>query len=150
MSFDDVTRSIHDAIPIIGAMGIRVLEMSPGHARVELPDGPNGNHFGVLYAGSLFTAAELLGGLIPRATFDLEGEHAGFVPLIKTSEISFLKPAIGTVTASASLEPAEIERVGREALAHGKSEFTLEASIVDAVGTVVATTRSVYQLRRMG
>ncbi|WP_188111109.1 PaaI family thioesterase [Nocardioides antri] len=150
MSLDDATAHIHDAIPIVGAMGIRVLDGGVGHATVELPAGPNGNHFGVLYAGSLFTAAELLGGLIPRTTFDLEGELAGYVPLVKSSEIKFLKPALGDVTATARLAPEEAERVRREALEKGKSEFVLYAEITDGQGNVVATTRGLYQLRKLG
>ena len=150
VSLDDATAHIQTAIPILGAMGIRVHDVGPGHATVELPAGPNGNHFGVLYAGSLFTAAEVLGGIIPRATFDLEGELAGYVPLVKSAEIKFLKPGLGDVRARASMTTEEVERVRSEALAGGRSEFVLDAEIVDANGVVVATTRGVYQLRRLG
>lgn len=147
---DEATAYIHAVIPIIGAMGIRVVEAGSGHGTVELPAGPNGNHFGVLYAGSLFTAAEVLGGLIPQATWDLQsGDLAGFVPLVKSSEINYLRPGLGDVRARATLAPEDIERVPREALAHGKCDFVLEAEIVDANGTVVATTRAVNQLRKM-
>lgn len=150
MSVDDATAQIHNAIPILGAMGIRVLDDGVGHATVELPAGPNGNHFGALYAGSLFTAAEVLGGIIPRATFDLDGELAGYVPLVKSSEIRFLKPALGDATATARLTPEEAERVRREALETGRSEFVLDAEITDGQGDVVATARGVYQLRKLG
>lgn len=150
LSLDDATAHIHASIPIIGAMGIRLVDGGVGHATVELPAGPNGNHFGVLYAGSLFTAAEVLGGIIPRSTFDLDGELAGYVPLVKSSEIKFLKPGLGDVRASASMTPEDIERVRSEALANGKSEFVLDAEIVDADGVVVATAHGVYQLRKLG
>ena len=48
------------------------------------------------------------------------------------------------------MAPEDRERIPREALANGKSEFVLEAEIVDAAGTVVAATRGVYQVRRFG
>ncbi len=80
---EELTREQHAVIPILAAMGTRVVEAGDGRGVVELPAGPNVNHFGALYAGSLFTAAEVLGGLIPGTTFDLEGELAGFVPLVK-------------------------------------------------------------------
>ncbi|WP_183093818.1 PaaI family thioesterase [Nocardioides stalactiti] len=144
------TENMHTVIPIVGAMGIRILDAGPGHATVELPAGPNGNHFGVLYAGSLFTAAEVLGGIIPQASFDLQGELAGFVPLVKKAEISFLRPGLGDVRATATVAAEEIERVRQEALATGKSEFVVEAEITDAQGTVVATTRALNQLRKLG
>src|SRR5690606_4422515 len=104
----------------------------------------------VLYAGSLFTAAEVLGGLIPQASFDLTGELAGYIPLVKKAEISFLKPGLGDVRASATMAADEIERVRKEALENGKSDFVIEAEITDAQGTVIATTRAHNQLRKLG
>ncbi len=147
---EEYTTFMHTAIPIVGAMGIRVVEVGEGTATIELPAEPNGNHFGALYAGSLYTAAELLGGVIPGTTFDLGGELAGFVPLLKSSEIRFRRPAMGAVLARATMSPEDRERVPREALETGRAEFILEAEITDAEGTVVAETRGVYQLRKLG
>lgn len=135
-------------MPILAAMGIHVVELRPGFAAAELPPEPNVNHFGVTYAGSLYSVAEMLGGVLSLATFDLEGELAGFVPLVKESTIRFRRPALGVVRASASLPDDEIARVRQDALATGKGEFTLEAIVTDTQGEVVATTVGTYQLRR--
>lgn len=137
------------SMPILAAMGIHVVELRPGFAAAELPPEPNVNHFGVTYAGSLYSVAEMLGGVLSLATFDLEGELAGFVPLVKESTIRFRRPALGVVRASASLPDDEIARVRRDALATGKGEFTLEAILTDTQGEVVATTVGTYQLRRV-
>ncbi|WP_416952310.1 PaaI family thioesterase [Nocardioides sp. T5] len=133
-------------------MGIRVVEVRPGFAAAELPPEPNVNHFGVTYAGSLFSVAEMLGGLLSLATFDLDdsGELAGFVPLVKESTIRFRRPALGVVRASASLPDDEVARVRADALATGKGEFVLEATLTDAAGEVVASTTGTYQVRRLG
>ncbi|WP_216652513.1 YiiD C-terminal domain-containing protein [Nocardioides sp. zg-1308] len=136
------------SVPILEAMGIRVVELRPGFAAAELPPEPNTNHFGVTYAGSLFSVAEMLGGVLSLATFDLEGELAGFVPLVKESTIGFRRPALGVVRATASLARDEVDRVRREASATGKGEFVLEATLTDARGEVVASTVGTYQLRR--
>ena len=136
------------SVPILGAMGIRVVEVRPGHAAADLPAEPNVNHFGVTYAGSLFSVAEMLGGVLCLATFDLEGELAGCVPVVKESTIRFRRPALGVVRAVASLSDDEAARVRRDALASGKGEFVLEATLTDAQGEVVATTIGTYQLRR--
>lgn len=136
------------SMPILAAMGIHVVELRPGFAAAELPPEPNVNHFGVTYAGSLYSVAEMLGGVLSLATFDLEGELAGFVPLVKESTIRFRRPALGVVRASASLPDDEIARVRQDALATGKGEFTLEAILTDTQGEVVATTVGTYQLRR--
>lgn len=138
------------SVPILDAMGVRLVEVAPGHAVAELPAKPNRNHFGVAYAGSLYSVAEMLGGVLALATFDLEGELAGCVPLVKESTIRFRRPALGVVRAEASLSPAEAERVRRDALATGKGEFVLEATLTDADGEVVATTTGTYQVRRLG
>ncbi len=136
------------SVPILEAMGIRVVEVAPGRAVAELPPEPNVNHFGVTYAGSLFSVAEMLGGLLSLATFDLEGELAGFVPVVKESAIRFRRPALGVVRASAELDDVEVARVRREALESGRGGFVLEATLTDAQGEVVATTVGTYQLRR--
>jgi thioesterase domain-containing protein len=137
------------SVPILEAMGIRMLEVRPGRAVAELPPEPNVNHFGVTYAGSLFSVAEMLGGVLSLATFDLEDELAGFVPIIKESTIRFRRPALGVVRASVELAADEVERVRRDARQSGKGEFVLEANLTDAGGELVATTVGTYQVRRL-
>lgn len=121
-------------VPILEAMGIRLVEVCAGFASAELPPEPNVNHFGVTYAGSLFSVAEMLGGVLSLATFDFEGELAGCVPIVKESTIRFRRPALGVVRASASLSDEEVAQVRQEALATGKGEFVLEATLTDAQG----------------
>jgi len=137
------------SVPILEAMGIRLVEVRSGHAVAELPPEPNVNHFGVTYAGSLFSVAEMLGGVLSLATFDLEGELAGCVPLVKESTIRFRRPALGVVRATAELSEDAVARVRTDALATGKGEFVLEATLTDAQGEVVATTVGTYQIRRL-
>lgn len=138
------------SVPILDAMGVRLVEVAPGRAVAELPPEPNVNHFGVTYAGSLYSAAEMLGGVLALATFDLDGELAGFVPLVKESTIRFRRPAMGVVRAETSLSDDEVARVRQDALATGKGEFVLEATLTAADGEVVATTVGTYRVRRFG
>ncbi|RNL64182.1 DUF4442 domain-containing protein [Nocardioides marmoriginsengisoli] len=139
------TANVHTVIPILGAMGIEVLEATPGSAAARLPSGPNVNHFGVAYAGSLFSVAEMLGGII-GGFFTVPGA----VPLVKRVEIDFTRPATTAVTARTTLSDAEIARVQEEAAANGKSNFELVTEVIDEAGTVVARTRGDYQLRVLG
>ena len=110
----------------------------------ELPPEPNVNHFGVTYAGSLFSVAEMLGGVLSLVSFDLDG----MVPVVKASSIRFRRPAIGVIRAEVSLSEDEIARVQADARATGKGEFELEAVLTDSTGEVVATTVGTYQIRR--
>jgi len=141
---DALTAGVRALVPILGKMGITIIDASHGQAAAVLPAGPNGNHFGTTYAGSLFSVAEMLGGVIGFNTFSLEG----FIPLVKSLDIHFARPATTDVTARTSLSTDEIARIEAEALATGRAQFVLEATVTDAAGEVVATTTGIYQLRK--
>lgn len=147
MSDDDLTQLAHSMVPILGQMGIEVVEVAPGRAVAALPTGPNANHFGALYAGSLFSVAEMLGGLVAMSTF---GHLEGAVPIVAKFDIEFLRPARTDVHASTQLSTEEVERVGAEFAESGRASFELATDVTDAEGTVVARTRGSYQLRRLG
>jgi acyl-coenzyme A thioesterase PaaI-like protein len=137
--------AIESTIPIAHKMGLKVVEARPGFAATTVPAEGNGNHFGVIYAGVLFTVAEILGGIIPLITFDT----AKYFPLVKNLDIQFVAMAKSDVRAQASLDDATIARVEAEAAERGKADFTLEAVVTDADGQTVATTRGLYQLRAL-
>ena len=139
------TARVRSLVPILGAMGLEVLEIGPVHASARIPTGPNVNHFGVSYAGSLFSVAEMLGGII--------GENfrvPGAVPLVKRLEIDFTRPAMSAATARTSFAPEEFERVVAETKANGKSNFELLTEVTDEAGEVVARAHGFYQLRVLG
>ena len=138
--------ALGSTIPTARNMGVRVVEARRGFAAATVPVEGNGNHFGVIYAGVLFTVAEVLGGIIPLITFDT----AKYFPLVKNLDIQFVAMAKSDVRAEASLDDEEIARIEAEAGERGKSDFTLEAVVTDADGTTVATTRGLYQLRAIG
>jgi hypothetical protein len=99
-----------------------------------------------MYAGVLFTVAEVLGGIIPLITFDT----TKYFPLVKSLDITFVAMAKSDVRAEATLDDETIARVRDEAAARGKADFTLDAVVTDVDGTTVATTRGLYQLRAIG
>jgi acyl-coenzyme A thioesterase PaaI-like protein len=138
--------AIESTTPIAHKMGVKVVEARPGFAATTVPAEGNGNHFGVIYAGVLFTVAEVLGGIIPLITFDT----AKYFPLVKNLEIQFVAMAKSDVRAEASLDDETIARVEAEAAERGKADFTLEAVVTDTDGQTVATTRGLYQLRAFG
>jgi thioesterase domain-containing protein len=139
----ELTGLIASQVPILGAMGVTLVKLEPGAAAVEAPQEPNVNHAGMFYAGSLFSLAEVLGGLLPMVTWEM----TGYVPVVADVQINFRKPALGTVRASAELSGEEVERV-RSELAEGKAKiwFTLEASLTDGDGREVASSVGKYVL----
>lgn len=140
---DAINSVIEAAIPVAHRMGIRATQARAGYASSMVPIEGNGNHFGVMYAGVLFTVAEVLGGAIAAASFD----SSAYYPLVKDLQIAFKRPATTDVRAEATMADDEIARVAAEAAEHGKSEFTLESTVTDANGVIVAVTTGIYQLR---
>ncbi len=130
-------------IPRAAQMGIRFVEVRPGTVRATVPLEGNANHFGVMYAGVTFTVAEVLGGALHAATWDVTTHY----PLVKSLTIDFTAPGTTPLTAQVRLSPEEIERVRAEATPDGKASFVLEAEVTGEDGTVVARTRGDYQIR---
>jgi acyl-coenzyme A thioesterase PaaI-like protein len=139
------TAHVHALVPILGKMGLEVVEAGPYAAAARIPTEPNVNHFGVTYAGCLFSVAEMLGGII-GGFFDVPGG----VPLVKRLEIDFTRPAMTAATARTALSEAEFARVKEEAAANGKANFELLTEVTGEDGVVVARTHGFYQLRVMG
>lgn len=135
--------ALEHTIPAVFAMGVRFTDVGPGYAVAEVPFDGNGNHFGTMYAGVLFTVGEVLGGALSMATFDM----STYVPLVKSMTIDFLKPARSKVRASTSLDEATIEQLKATADAHGKAEFPLVAELHDEDGVLVGRTTGNYQIR---
>jgi thioesterase domain-containing protein len=142
---DALTERLWAAVPITSAMGLRIVEIRPGRVTAEIPLEPNVNHFQAMYAGALFTVAEVLGGAIAVVTFEL----GSYVPLVKDMRIRFRRPAASAVRATAELSRSEAQRVMADAEATGKGEFVLVASLTDQRGEIVAETSGTYQLRRI-
>jgi thioesterase domain-containing protein len=142
---DMMNGALESTIPIAHKMGVKVVEARPGFAATSVPAEGNGNHFGVIYAGVLFTVAEVLGGIIPLITFD----RSKYFPLVKNLDIQFVAMAKSDVRAEATLDDQTIARVEAEAAERGKADFTLAAVVTDADGQTVATTRGLYQLRAL-
>lgn len=134
------------SIPIIERMGIEVVEAAPRRVVLRAPAEGNGNHFGTMYAGVLYTLGESPGGVLFFATFDAER----YFPLVTGSSIRYTKPALGPVTVTATMEQDEVDRLNIEVEQHGKASWDMELDLVDGEGDVVATISSHYQMRPVG
>lgn len=140
---EQVNQVMRTSIPLVDSTRIEVVELEPGYAKTRAPFEGNGNHLGTMYAGVLFTVAEVIGGVMAAVTFDM----TKVLPVVKSMEIDFKRPARSDVTAEARLDQATIERATEAAERDGKGPYELRATVTDAEGTVVATTVAQYQVR---
>lgn len=143
---DAMNAALRQTVPRAYEMGVRFAEMRPGYVRAEVPFEGNGNHFGVMYAGVIFTVAEVLGGAMHVATFDATTHY----PLVRGLSVRFVAPGRGPLSASASLSEDEIAAVKATSADGSKAPFELRAEVVAEDGTLVATTVGDYQIRPYG
>lgn len=136
---------LEQLVPRAHQMGVRFVELRPGYVRAELPVEGNTNHVGTIYAGVIFTLAEVLGGAMHVATFDATTHY----PIVRSMTIDFVAPGATPLTAVTSLSDEEVAAV-RAAATNGKAPFVLVAEVSDSNGTVVARTTGNYQIRPFG
>jgi len=137
-----LTRFVGKNIPFATRNGFEVLEYRPGYIKVGIPLKPNKNHFNAMYAGALYTVAELPGGILCLLNFDPE-----YYPTLAEMRMRYLKPAKSDVTIEFTLSKDELARIQAEAKAKGKSKFQLEGELKDSDGNVVALSTAHYQVR---
>lgn len=143
MPVELIRQLTEEQIAFIKRSNLKAEVLEPGFVRLCMPLAGNQNHIGSMYAGALFTLAELPGGALFLTSFDVQR----FYPIVKEMNLRFRRPATGDIRVEARLKSAEIERLQREAEDQGKAEFTLELQLTNEAGEVVAESVGLYQLR---
>jgi acyl-coenzyme A thioesterase PaaI-like protein len=132
--------------PFVERMGVRLDAIEPGYCRMTAPLEGNGNHIGTMYAGALFTLAELPGGAVFLSTFDA----SRYYPIVKGMDIRFLKPARTDVSVEVRISTEQVTEIEAAAAAAGKADYSWDCELVDTDGVVVARSTNDYQLRSHG
>ena len=133
-------------IPFVERTGLEILELEHGYVKMKMPLAPNLNHVQMMYAGALYTLAELPGGAIFATSFDAKR----YYPIVKDMSIRFRRPAKTDVTVEIRLSPEAAAEIQERADRDGKADYDWECELKDESGEVVATTKNVYQLRKIG
>lgn len=136
--------AVEEKIAFVKRTGLKLVDSEPGYVHCLMPAKGNENHIGSMYAGALFTLAEIPGGALWLSTFDISKTY----PIIKSFNIEYHKPALGDITFTTRLSPDEVTRISNECMDKGKSEFTLKGELRNAEGVTVATSTGIYQLRK--
>lgn len=130
-------------IAFVKRSGLKAEVLEAGHVRLCMPLAGNENHIGSMYAGALFTLAEIPGGALFLTSFDTQR----FYPLIKEMNLRFRRPATGDIRVEARLDAQQIEQLEQQAARLGKADFPLDLQLIDTSGEVVAYSHGLYQLR---
>jgi thioesterase domain-containing protein len=135
---------MESAIGIVKKMGLKVLSMKDGYVKLQMPFKENVNHVGTMYAGSLFTLGEFMGGAIFISSFDMNK----YYPIVKEVQIRYRRPALTDITLELSMSGEQIRQITATLEEKGKVDFPLELQLTDAGGEVVAIVQGIWQGRK--
>jgi acyl-coenzyme A thioesterase PaaI-like protein len=141
-----IKKSVETGIPFCERAGIELVECETGYVKMRMPFEPNINHVSMMYAGALFTLAEVPGGALFMTAFD--GKK--YYPIVKDMKIRFRRPARTAITVEVRMGPEEVEAIQAEAEREGKADYSWKCELKDESGEVVALTENLYQLRLFG
>mgnify|MGYP003603307319 FL=1 len=96
-----------DKIAFVKRMNLKAEVLEPGFVRLRVPLAGNENHIGSMYAGALFTLAEIPGGALFLTSFDA----SQFYPIVKEMNLRFRRPATGDIVVEARMSAEVIERL---------------------------------------
>jgi thioesterase domain-containing protein len=142
---DKLTEATWKIMPFCERTGVRILEAERGHVKLLMPLEPNVNHVGIMYAGAMFTLAELPGGTMTAVSF----ENGKYFPIVKDLKMTFVAPAQTDVTVTVDLDDSQLATMQADLDDRGKADYGWNAELVDTSGTVVARSENSYQLRSL-
>jgi len=137
---------IEQGMEFVKRIGLKVVKLEPRYVELKVPLQGNTNHIGTMYAGALFTLAEIPGGAIFMTTFDF----SQYYPIVKEMTTKFKRPVMTDAIIKVGLTDDEVEKINSDAEEHGKAEFLLKGEIFDDNGQLVAESLGTYQIRRIG
>lgn len=143
--YNVVADYVETGVEGIKRTGIKVLAMRDRYVKTLMPLEGNVNHVGIMYAGSLFTIGECMGGAIYGVAFDVKR----FYPLVKEVTIKFRRPVVTDVTLELEMSEEDANRIQQEAEEKGKADFTLDLELKDTNGERVCTVSGIWQIRKV-
>lgn len=124
----ETTRFLHEQIPLTRAMGVSVETFDDVQLTLTAPLGPNHNHLGTAFGGSLSAIATLAGYSLLWLELGDRSSHI----VIKSSSLRFLHPVRSEIRATSPRIPADQLTAFRKKFARtGKAGITLHVSIVE-------------------
>ncbi len=142
-----VEQIMRTTVPLMGDIGIEVVEAERYHVRTRLPwNARNGNHIGTVYAGVLFSFLESTGGALVLVSFDV----TRWIPVVVEATIRYARPVTGVVECDMHLSDDEVGTV-QDALGRDPTyRWTFTAAAVAEDGRTACEADLVYRFRSIG
>jgi thioesterase domain-containing protein len=135
------------SMPVTQALGISAVSRNATELVLSLPLGPNRNHKGTMFAGSMCAVATL-GGWSALWLLSREADVTPHV-VIQDSNMEYLLPARSDVLATVNLpEPPSWERALKTLANRGRARLGVRVQISDSAGIVVANFDGRYVIHR--
>lgn len=90
----------------------------------------------------LFSLAEASGGFLASASFD----SSMLVCIAEDISIRYIKPAISDITVEVTLREADIARIEKDAVLHGKAPLEFKCHLRNTEEEIVAITTNKYTM----
>lgn len=142
MSPEELTSYLHRVIPLSAAMEVEAIETGAAATTVHAPHGPNINHQGTVFGGSLSALALLAG--FAAVLNRLRNEGYPHRVVVQRNHYSYDLPAQTGVRATAAIDAARWNRL-REALERrNMGRLTVDVTVTDEHGTRVGRLAGVF------
>lgn len=123
MGPDELTRFLHEHLPLSRHMQMRVLIREPGGMRVQMPIAGNTNPHGTVFGGALTALGLVCGWTFLHAALVDAGVQARL--LGKRSECDFLAPATADCIAETLCSAADLEQMVARFRQTGRARLSL-------------------------
>lgn len=145
ISAENVEKFCKSSVPLFDFLDIKFEFLNDGVICCHLPyDRKVSNHLNSVYAGVQWSIAEVLGGIAFAAN-----SVPGYVPLLKSMNIEFKKPAMSDLVASIQFTEQDAFSMKQALESEGRYNFDLKSSVQDTQGNVVAEGLAEYAIRKM-
>lgn len=132
-----ILEHLRHGVPFASHVGVELLSMDEGVGEARLEEQPQGlNHVATHHAGALFTLAEAASGAAMAGAF--LPVLATIRPVTANAAIRYLRPARGTITATAQVETPAATLLD-QLKASGKVEFRVGVVLRNSTGKEVAS-----------
>lgn len=132
-------------VPLAPAMGVEVIEATPARIRLRFPLGPNLNHHGTAFGGSLSAAGILAGWSLLHVGLAAEGIKAATV--VAESTTRYLTPIAAQFEALAEAPPRQAWEEFLDMLARwgrARLQIRTEMRAAGVTGPAAAVHEGVY------